>query len=285
MVNGREVCRDPNDNECIKVDGSNKCIMDEMQCNYVNLVLQCTVGDKPQRNCAYHNGKQVCTDPNDPNKLIDENSPDHPKNGGNADGDETNDPKEPGSEGGTAQDGDAAATNEAIKDLQDGLGGKIDKTNSLLEQIKKGLLGDDYSSDAEWTDEGAKASGEGAGGQIASALDTAVDEALEGSEAELKDALDALPGTVEGWFGVGGERLAGVGVLDNLFPSAVGCSDYRVNVGIPRYSFTLVVPTCELSRVKPLLEWLLWCLTAVGVWNIYMSGLRLENAKAIRGGF
>lgn len=276
---GLTICNDPQKPGCTTVNGSTACASDGATCGFFNNVQLCTDASKPQRNCSYFNGSQVCTDPNNPTKMIPETSPDHPKNGGNADGNENNDPTAPGSTSGSPQGAAQGATNEAVGELGD----KLAETNRLLSQIK-GLLDVPYDSAAEGTDAAAQAAGEGAGQKIADGLDESIDKAIADRDKEVQAAMDKVPTTVESWFGANGENVPGLSVL-NFLPKAAGCSDYLISVPIPRYPFTITVPVCFLSSVRPLLEWLIWCLTVIGVWNIAYSGLRLENAKASKGGY
>lgn len=277
---GLTICNDPQKPGCTSVNGSESCASDGASCGYYNGAFLCVDASKPQRNCGYFNGSQVCTDPNNPTKMISETSPDHPKNGGNADGNENNDPTAPGSTSGSPQGAAQGATNEAVGELGD----KLAETNRLLSQIK-GLLDVPYDSSAEWTDGEAQTAGESAGQKIGDGLDKSIDKAIEDRDKQVKEAMDKVPTTVEAWFGANGENVPGLGSLSGLLPAAAGCSDYLISVPVPRYPFTITIPVCFLSRVKPLLEWLIWCLTAVGIWNICYSGLRLENAKASKGGY
>ncbi|MCY1246458.1 hypothetical protein D9M72_596920 [compost metagenome] len=99
-------------------------------------------------------------------------------------------------------------------------------------------------------------------------------------------ALKALPKTVTNeWFGGDGSKVGLNKVLDRLLPSAVGCTSYTITLNLDRYSANLVLPVCELTRLKPLLEYVIWIATAVGLWKILYAGLRQEDAKAAKGGF
>ncbi|MNT96404.1 hypothetical protein D3C72_2384820 [compost metagenome] len=65
----------------------------------------------------------------------------------------------------------------------------------------------------------------------------------------------------------------------------MGCADYSISFALGNYRTTLVLPVCELTRLKPLLEYIIWIATAVGLWKILYAGLRQEDAKAAKGGF
>lgn len=280
------ICHDPQKPGCGSVNGQSGCFQQDPGCGYFNGTYQCIDANKPQRNCGYFNGKRTCTDPNNPVNIIPSDSPDHPDNGGNADGNPNNDPKNPADTSGTAspQGGNAGATNESIDDLGEKLGEKIDKTNSLLDGIK-GLLDDEYDAAAEWSDAEARASGNAAGDAMGQSVGSAVDDAVAERNAQVEEAIDEAPSTVDDFFGSSGERIPGLNSLGDFLPEAVGCSDYVIPINAMGVSIQVKLPVCFLSRFKTLIEWVLWCLTAIGLWNIFYSGLRLENAKASKGGY
>ena len=187
-----------------------------------------------------------------------------------------------GGTGGDTSDPTDAATSCDIDKLGDRVVGAITDLGDRLSAQLNALdgLGTAYDSSAEWSDGEASAVGEGAGEGVSDAIGTAVDDAVAEHEAEVEDALSDVPGQVEGMFGD-----APLDSLRNILPSPKGCSDYIIPFSVMQYSFQLTLPVCFLAAIKPLLEWLMWCLTAIGVWNIFYSGLRLENAKASKGGY
>lgn len=65
----------------------------------------------------------------------------------------------------------------------------------------------------------------------------------------------------------------------------MGCADYRIPLFLDSNNATLVIPVCQLTRVKPLLEWVIWTVTLIGLWKIFYSALRQEDVKASKGGF
>lgn len=292
-ANGVETCFDPKKPGCGSINGIEGCFQEEPGCGYFNGTYRCMEAEKPNRNCGYFNGKQVCYDPNDPTKQIPESSSDHPKNGGNADGDDTNDPRPSTGTGGSAQGSNEGATNQAIEDLGEKLGPKIDKTNSLLDGIQgqlgellDGLFGDEYDGDGTGTDGDAEGAGQGAGDALGDQIGKYGDQLLGEREAEVDAALKALPKTVtDGWFGADGSKVGLNNVLDRMLPSAMGCADYTISLRLDKYSANLVLPVCQLTRLKPLLEYIIWIATAVGLWKILYAGLRQEDAKAAKGGF
>ncbi|MCY1288636.1 hypothetical protein D9M70_376850 [compost metagenome] len=292
-ANGVETCFDPKKPGCGTLNGVEGCFQEEPGCGYFNGTYRCMEAEKPNRNCGYFNGKQVCYDPKDPTKQIPESSSDHPKNGGNADGNDTNDPRPSTGTGGSVQGSNEGATNQAIEELGEKLGPKIDKTNSLLGDIKgkldqllEGVLGDEYDGTGTGTDGDAEAAGKGAGDALADQIGKQGDKLLGEREAEVDSALKALPNTVtNSWFGADGSKVGLNNVLDRMLPSAMGCTSYTINLRLDKYSANLVLPVCELTRLKPLLEYIIWIITAVGLWKILYAGLRQEDAKAAKGGF
>lgn len=279
---GTSICIADENTGCGTINGVEGCFTPEKNCGTYNGTFGCYPQDKPNRNCGYANGQQVCFDPNNPTVQIPSTSPDHPVNGGNADGNENNDPKDPADTSGTesSQGSDSGATNESIDQLGENLGEKIDKTNSLLDAIK-GLLGSEYDSSAEWSDGEARSKGSVLGQGMAGDLDTAVNDAITARDAEIQTAISAVPSTVDSLFA----DIPGIHSLGSFFPSASGCSDYQIPINAMGFSFVVTLPVCFLSRFKELIEWVLWCLTAIGVWNIFYAGLRLDNTSYFKRGY
>ncbi len=87
------------------------------------------------------------------------------------------------------------------------------------------------------------------------------------------------------WFGPGTAAYKAIYLIDGVLPRSTSCSPFNVKVDAGKLHTNLRLDACELSRIKPLLEWIIWMLTLIGVWRIAYAGLRLENAKAEKGGF
>lgn len=301
ITNGNvTVCHNPQKPGCGSVNGVEGCFQEDPGCGYFNGVYDCYGTDKPQNNCGYFNGKYTCSDPNDPTKIIPETSPDHPKNGGNADGNENNDPTAPGQTGnGSPQGSDQGATNEAIGKLGDELGGKLDETNGLLSAIKgvldgiadgiEELLGGEYdgSGDGENGAIAGEASGQGSelGDQISDFTEQMITEREAEAESDLTDKIPDLVSGENGMFDPDGVAFQTLDFLNDVLPSHLGCSDYTITFRLDKYTVDFILPVCELSRVKPLLEYVIWLITVIGLWKILYSGLRLEDAKASKGGY
>lgn len=289
---GTTVCISNDNTGCGTVNGVEGCFTPDQNCGTYNGTFSCFPQDKPQNNCGYANGQKVCFDPNNPTQQIPPTSADHPNNGGNADGNDNNDPMNPSETSGTSPQGsNQGATNESVDDLGEKLGEKIDRTNSLLDGIDgvldgiKGLLDDEYNASAESSDAEAGAAGTAAGQAMGQSVGTAVDDAVAARDAEVEQAIGAVPSTVDAFFGPSGELVPALNSLGGFFPEASSCSDYTIPINAMGVSIQVTLPVCFLSRFTSLIEWVLWCLTAIGLWNIFYSGLRLENAKASKGGF
>ncbi|NQD80492.1 hypothetical protein HP436_09910, partial [Pseudomonas sp. CrR14] len=98
--------------------------------------------------------------------------------------------------------------------------------------------------------------------------------------------LADLPNLVgNDWFGPGSVAYSAINLIDGVLPRSTSCSAFTVKVDAGKLHTNLRLDACELSRIKPLLEWIVWMGTIIGVWRIAYAGLRLENAKAERGGF
>jgi len=167
---GTTVCIADDNTGCGTVNGVEGCFTPDQNCGTYNGTFSCFPQDKPNNNCGYANGQKVCFDPNNPTQQIPPTSADHPNNGGNADGNDNNDPMNPADTSGTSPQGsNEGATNESVDELGEKLGEKIDKTNSLLDGIDavldgiKDLLDDEYNDSAEWSDADAGAAGTAAG--------------------------------------------------------------------------------------------------------------------------
>lgn len=296
-------CFEDQESGCGTFNGQTGCFEDESGCGTFNGTWGCYPTDKDTRNCGYANGEQVCFDPNNPTEQISQDSPDHPANGGNADGNPNNDPKAPGDTSTGAQDGNQGATNEGLEQLGDDLGGKIDKTNSLLGgitglldgigdqlgELLDGLFGDEYDGSGDGDGEAIGSEAQGFGQQLGDLIGEQTEQIIGERDADAKISLeDDIPKLVSGKDGIfdpDGYVVGSMDFLNDVLPSAYGCTDYVIDFDLGQYHSKLLLPVCELTRLKPLLEYLVWMITIVGFWKILYSGLRLEDAKASKGGF
>lgn len=287
---GSQLCLSPDNAGCDIYKGSPWCYQTGDNCGEVNGTFVCF--PKTARQCTYANGKMECIDTGNPQgskppSSIPYTSSDHPYNGGNADGNDKNDPKASGSADGSAASGggapaaDLGETNESIK----GLGDKLDESNGLLEDIRDLLTGEgDDSGNSDGSKADAEAEGAAVGNAVGDAITTHMEAADEARNEEVEDVLDQLPNKVGQWFGTDGAAV-GLDFIDSIIPQPVACADYVVPFSIKGYTANLRLPVCALMPYKPILEWVIWCATAIGAWRIGYSALRQEDAKAAKGGF
>lgn len=295
------ICHKPQEEGCGTVNGKEGCFQEEPGCGYFNGTYQCVDADKPKNNCGYFNGKRTCMDPNDPTKVIPETSPDHPNNGGNADGNENNDPKAPGDTSESPQGSDEGATNEAIGKLGDELGDKIGEGNDLLGDIKgilegiadgiegltEGLLGDEYDGSGDGDGDSLEGIGSGLGSELAGMFGDQMGDAQEEQLAADELSLDQIVNDVDGdqWFGDNSQVASMLSFAEDLLPRDTSCADVTIMFNLGIYQSRMLLPVCELTRLKPLLEWIIYVVTAIGLWKIAYSTLRMEDVKAAKGGF
>lgn len=294
---GGQLCLSPDNAGCDVYQGNPWCYQTGDNCGEVKLS-----GDtsstfvcfpKTSRQCTYVNGKMECIETGNPQgstppNYIPDTSSDHPYNGGNADGNDTNDPKAPGTAGGSAggggggaQGSDSAATNESIREL----GEKVDESNSLLDDIRDLLTGDgDESGNSEGSPADAEAEGAAVGNAVGESITTHMQTIDEERNEEVQTVLDELPSQVGQWINADGSSV-GLDFIDNILPQPVACTDYVVPFSLDRYTANIRLPVCALAPYKPILEWVIWCLTAIGAWRIGYAALRQQDNQAAKGGY
>lgn len=206
-------------------------------------------------------------------------------NNGGGDGNNGGGNNSGGNNGGGTGNGDGNGNGNG--DGNTGGGGPptdVSGVESRLDKIWDSLFGGEYDGSADGDDGDTEEAGADAGSALAELFSTKGQETLDEHEEKSQEFLDGLPDTVEGWFGDGGAVGLRQG-LETVLPAASGCSDYRINFSLDKYSSVLVLPVCEISRYVRLLEWVIYCVTAIGLWKILFSGLRQDDVKASKGGF
>lgn len=134
-IDGHEFCQDPDHPNCGTRDGNPYCYGESDTCGELNGQHVCLPNGS--KKCTYVNGSYECINEKTGEKISSE-SADHPLNGGNADGNDSNDPQKPGevvvnvSGGGAAQGLDKVATNKSITDLQEALEGHLEGISDAL---------------------------------------------------------------------------------------------------------------------------------------------------------
>lgn len=246
---GKIVCltEDPN---CYTVDGKQWCPPENAVCGEKNGAFQCITA--PEGNCGWFNGEAVCFD-ND-GEPVDEDSPDHPQNGGNLDGDDTNDPTDPRApaDGGDPdnQPGDSPPTtddNRASERTSRRILNEQRRTNTRLEQINEGIQS--LQEETSLTP-----------GQMESDMVAAGDEALGGTGIDsLIDSFGENPMGTEDVEGAGDHVLA-------ILPSG-SCS--TVSIGIGGHDFQV---SCEKTeQMRNLLGFALYAATAMFLFNLIIT--------------
>lgn len=126
-----ETCLDPKQPNCGTRGGNPFCFGEGDSCGEVNGQHICFPNGA--RKCSYADGSYECINPKTGEKIT-YDSPDHPKNGGNADGNSNNDEQKQGQVvvGGGSQGSDKGATNKSITDLQDALGDQLEAIKDAL---------------------------------------------------------------------------------------------------------------------------------------------------------
>ncbi|MEQ9728804.1 hypothetical protein ABRP29_24540, partial [Pseudomonas sp. WHRI 8822A] len=187
--------------------------------------------------------------------------PNNPGDDGNGPGDGDGEPGTPGGDG----DGD-----------QEKLGPKIDKTNSLLDGISKALgnlgdafkefaedaLGEKYDGEGEGDDKSIGDAAAGLAGNLAGAFGQGMTDTLAAQEASDIATLSDISNIVNNeWFGPGTAAYKAIYLIDGVLPRSTSCSPFNVKVDAGKLHTNLRLDACELSRIKPLLEWIIWMLT------------------------
>lgn len=240
---GLELCLGDNP-LCYTANGQTFCPEPDAVCGLKNGTYNCV--NPQEEGCGYFNGERVCFTPD--GDKVDPDSPDHPDNGGNLDGNENNDvtdPRDP-TEGGDPNnqpgESDTSATDPASeKTARDSL--------NKLRDIDKGITGvksaleEGFSS---LTEEGNPAQVEGIAQDIANTP-------IAGLQ-DLEDGIGLNP--------LDGNAADGVGnSVTGLVPQGT-CSELGFNFN--GYAFGL--PCDKTQKIRDMLSWVLYFLT---VWMLF----------------
>ena len=241
-ASGKEICltEDPG---CYAVNGFTYCPNPAEVCGMKNGAFSCV--NPEEEGCGYFNGEKVCIDPS--GQKVENDSPDHPDNGGNLDGNEENDMMDPRDEteggdpnnqpdGGVIEpttDADRATEKTSREQLQE-----LKKLNKTLEQMGSGSL-PDSNGPADKIDAAKN-------GLIA---ETGIDGVIDG--------IGSNP------FGSG--DLSGVsGVAGSLIPQGT-CVGYSQDI----LGFGTFEITCDdTALLRTILAWVLYVLTAIYLFQL-----------------
>ena len=241
-ASGKEICltEDPG---CYTVNGFNYCPSPAEVCGMKNGAFSCV--NPEAEGCGYFNGEKVCMDPS--GNKVENDSPDHPDNGGNLDGNDENDMMDPRDEteggdpnkqpdGGPIEpttDADRATEKTSREQLQE-----LKKLNKTLEQMGSGSMPNpDGPADK-------------------------IDAAKNGLIAET-----GIDGVIDGIgsnpFGSG--DLSGVsGVAGSLIPQGA-CVGYSKDI----LGFGTFEITCDdTALLRTILAWVLYVLTAIYLFQL-----------------
>lgn len=213
--------------------------------------------------CEYVNGSTVCVD--ESGEYVGTDSPDNPQNGGNLDGDVTNDVMAPGSmpDSPVTSTSQVAANKQsaseiasALKPSLDAIAGKIDGTNARLDGVNS-TLDDIYST----LNNGPS------GSNLPNSNDYTQDSAVTGFFSDLEEAI----GNAEqpGQYGSSMMGDAGNGLLAAAgIPISNNCEDLE----FPIYKDWGVSFSCSLmSKSQSILAWVFWIYTVYSVISIAFS--------------
>lgn len=243
--------------------------------------------------------------------------PEHPDY--NPDKDPNKPPTEGGGDGEGTGDDKGLAKDSSLKDIGTkidttntkltGIDGKVGTSNTLLQGIIDAIgkipggggggtkpgdgeedgeckgAGCEYDESAEWTDAEAHAVGSKTGEDITVQLNTSIDQLKEEREGELTGLLEAVPAQITEIFGNTGQKIPGINLIDQVLPSSQGCSLVTFDIPLGQYRSQMKLDVCLISRIKPLLEWVIYCLTGIAIWRTFYSGLRLQDAAHAKKGY
>lgn len=244
---GHEICLS-DEPGCYIADGKTICPTPDMVCGTKNGTFSCVAPEA--EGCGYFNGEKVCFAPD--GEKVDNTSPDHPDNGGNLDGDETNDmiDSRPPSEGGDpdnqidspiapTEPGDEATEKTARDQLKE-----LKKINDALDEMGKGepLKGDEASSK----------------------IDDAIPGLLDNTGIDgLTDGLGSNP------FG-SGDLGTLPGIADGLMPQGT-CIAYSQDI----IGFGTFQITCDdTALLRTILSWLFYVITAIYLFQLATTPVR-----------
>ena len=248
---GKEFCISEEEG-CYEVDGDTVCPTPDMVCGVKNDAFSCVAPQ--EEGCGYFNGELVCFDPD--GEKVENDSPDHPDNGGNLDGDETNDvtdSRDDETEGGDpnnqpgeipeTQPGDEATEATARKNLQENkkTAENTEKSAESLEDIKETLDKEKLENQDE----------------ITGSIDQASADAI--AETGVDDHISGIGDSEIGTDAVGDSGTT----LKNALPADGSCTELRTEL-IEGKFFEI---SCEdTSRLREVLSWVFYIST---VWYLF----------------
>lgn len=215
-------------------------------CGVFNGVYHCL---DPLNNCESYNGSIQCVDPI--GNVIDQSSPDHLINGGNGDGDDSNDV--------FADAADVAANGQTTQARQ------VETINSrqLARDIRNQLIPEFQSVTSTVSSLGTQLSGIGA----------SLDELSAGDQSDGDSGLGDLTGAL-GDVGTDPDLTFDGTVIEpisnligGVIPQSTGCQQFNY-VLHPGMGIEITLDTCTIDPIQPLLEFFLYATTVISLFYI-----------------
>jgi hypothetical protein len=247
---GKEFCISENEG-CTLVNGFEYCPDPAEICGIKNGAFNCLHPE--QEGCGYFNGERVCFDPN--GNKVDSNSPDHPDNGGNLDGNPNNDvmdnrtPEEGGDP--NKQPGYIPPTGEGEGASEKTARDNLNENRKTADNTKRAADSLDEIKDILNQEKLANQD------SITGGIDQAADDFIAGTGVD-----EHIQGIGEGEFD--GDMVGGAGdSVTGALPGTGSCTDIIAELW-PGRVFKI---TCsDTARMRDLLSWVFYIST---VWYLF----------------
>ncbi|TRX75646.1 hypothetical protein [Pseudomonas mangiferae] len=138
------------------------------------------------------------------------------------------------------------------------------------------MFGEDKNTDLE-------SLGRGFGDKVQEGFADGADTYAEGEGEALTETLGQADDKLEEVFGKDGRGLDKHNVLDKIMPKASSCSDIKVSFNFRGKTFNINLPVCELSRMRAILEYVLYALTGIYLWDMLVTIAATPMGTARRG--
>jgi hypothetical protein len=246
---GMQMCL-TDDPACYLVDGKNVCPEPDNVCGIKNGTFSCV--DLVEEGCGTFNGELVCFTTE--GVKVESDSPDHPDNGGNLDGDDSNDvtdsrtPEEGGDPDNQAgPDTSPIQTLDADRATEQTARDSLKELKTIDDRLRKLGQGTQPTGD-----EGAKRIDSGVLGLL---NDTGIDSLTSGIETNPFSSgdLSSVPGIVQG-----------------VIPTGI-CTSYSVDV----LGFGTFAITCDdTAFLRSVMAWILYAITAIYLFQLLTTPVR-----------
>jgi hypothetical protein len=262
---GLELCLGDNP-LCYQANGKTVCPDSDSVCGEKNGTFQCV--SPQEEGCGLFNGERVCFTPD--GDKVDSDSPDHPDNGGNLDGDQNNDVTDsrPPEEGGDPDnqpnqplpttDANRASEKTAkdslneLRKINDGLKKNTEAVKDTADQFREEVSQSELDSIQQ----------NGASGSW--------DDPATGTWADVDGYSDDISDTSDD-YGVG--MLDGIGDTTSGLVSQGSCRNLGWN--FQGHSFQL--PCEKTQKIRDLLSWVFYILTVWALFDIVTTPVTRPN--------